>query len=97
MFLIFGGATVAWSVGIFFLLPDVPMTAWFLKEVDRIKAITRVKENMTGIKNDQFKWQQCREALLDAKTWFIVLIQLCANIPNGGVHSVCTRCYKKDT
>ncbi|KND87788.1 putative transporter [Tolypocladium ophioglossoides CBS 100239] len=87
VFLIFGGATVAWSVGIFLLLPDVPMTAWFLTEVDRIKAITRVRENMTGIKSDQFKWQQCREALLDVNTWFIVVIQLCGNIPNGGVHS----------
>ncbi|PNY23480.1 transporter [Tolypocladium capitatum] len=87
VFLIFGGATVAWSVGIYFLLPDVPMTAGFLKDADRIKAITRVQENRTGIKSDQFKWQQCREALLDVKTWFIVVIQLCGSIPNGGVQN----------
>ncbi|KAJ6446910.1 calcium-transporting ATPase 3 [Purpureocillium lavendulum] len=87
VFLIFGGATVAWSIGVFFLLPDVPMTAYFLSEEDRTKAVTRVKENMTGIKNNTFKWSQCREALVDPKTWFIVLIQSCGNIPNGGVHS----------
>ncbi|GJN69376.1 hypothetical protein PLIIFM63780_000433 [Purpureocillium lilacinum] len=87
VFLIFGGATVAWSVGVFFLLPDVPMTAYFLSEEDRAKAVARVTENQTGIKNNHFKWHQCREALLDPKTWFIVLIQTCGNIPNGGIHS----------
>ncbi|KID99360.1 Major facilitator superfamily transporter, partial [Metarhizium majus ARSEF 297] len=87
VFFIFGGSTVAWSICLFFLLPDVPMTAWFMSKQDRRKAIQRVKENMTGIKSSQFKWKQCREAALDAKTWFIVVIQLCGNIPSGGVHS----------
>ncbi|KFG86528.1 hypothetical protein MANI_113625 [Metarhizium anisopliae] len=87
VFFIFGGSTVAWSICLFFLLPDVPMTAWFMSKQDRSKATQRVKENMTGIKSSQFKWKQCREAALDAKTWFIVVIQLCGNIPSGGVHS----------
>lgn len=64
------------------------MTAWFLGKEDRVKAIVRVKENMTGIKNDNFQWKQCREALFDSNAWLLVLIQLCANIPNGGIHSV---------
>lgn len=64
------------------------MTAYFLSEEDRAKAVARVTENQTGIKNNHFKWHQCREALLDPKTWFIVLIQTCGNIPNGGIHSV---------
>ncbi|PHH66593.1 hypothetical protein CDD81_6430 [Ophiocordyceps australis] len=87
VFLIFGGATVAWSAGLFFLLPDVPMSAWFLDKADRTRAVARVRGNMTGIKNDKVKWQQCREAFLDAKTGFIILIQLCVNIPNGGSQS----------
>lgn len=64
------------------------MTAWFLSKEDRVKAITRVKENMTGIKNDTYKWSQAKEAALDPKTWFIVVIHLCSNIANGGVNSV---------
>ncbi|KAI3528410.1 hypothetical protein CSPX01_16245 [Colletotrichum filicis] len=55
VFLIFGGITTAWSFAIFFLLPDTPMKARFLSEADRIKAIERVEENMTGIKSDMFK------------------------------------------
>ena len=64
------------------------MTARFLSREDRVKAVVRVRENMTGIRNNTFQWAQCREALLDSKAWLLVLIQLCANIPNGGLHSV---------
>lgn len=69
-------------------LPDVPNKAFFLSKEDREKAILRVQENMTGIKNNKIKWPQMREALTDPKAWILVLIQLCSNIPNGGVASV---------
>ncbi|KAG6000825.1 hypothetical protein E4U21_004968, partial [Claviceps maximensis] len=87
VFLIYGAATVAWSVAVFFLLPDTPMTARFLSVQDRQKAIVRVKDNMTGIKDNTMKWNQVREALWDVKTWLIVLETLAANIPNGAVTS----------
>ncbi|KAG8422113.1 hypothetical protein J3459_010698 [Metarhizium acridum] len=88
VFLTFGAATVAWSVGIYFLLPDTPMEARFLSKQDREKAVLRVKENMTGIKSDKIKWGQVKEALLDAKTWLIVALQLVSCIPNGAVTTV---------
>lgn len=71
-----------------FILPDVPGKAIFLSEEDRRKAVLRVQENMTGIKNNKVKWSHVQEALLDPKSWFLVLIQLCSTIPNGGVASV---------
>lgn len=86
--MILGAATVAWSFCNVFLLPDTPSNAWFLSQDDRKRAVTRVKENLTGIKNDEFKWEQCLEALTDMKTWFLVLIQFTSCIPNGGVTSV---------
>lgn len=88
VFLIFGAATLTWSVGIFFLLPDEPRNAWFLNKQDREKAIIRIKENMTGIKSNKFQWYQCREALTDVSAWLLVLIQLAGQIANGGVQSV---------
>ncbi|KAH7133806.1 major facilitator superfamily domain-containing protein [Dactylonectria macrodidyma] len=87
VFLIFGAITVAWSFAIFFLLPDMPMKAWFLSEEDSRKAVARVQENMTGIKSDKFKWYQCAEAFLDVKSWGLFLVQLCSQIANGGVQS----------
>jgi hypothetical protein len=69
-------------------MPDVPAKAVFLSKEDRTKAVLRVQENMTGIKNNKLKGAHVREALLDIKSWLLVLIQLCSTIPNGGVASV---------
>lgn len=88
VFLLFGAATIAWSVGIYFLLPDTPMESRFLSKEDRQKAVLRVKENMTGIKSDTVKWEQVKEALCDVKSWLIVALQLASNIPNGAVTTV---------
>ncbi|KAJ2978632.1 hypothetical protein NQ176_g3705 [Zarea fungicola] len=85
VFLILGGFTVAWSCANVFLLPDEPSNAWFFSKDDREKVVIRVQENLTGIKNNELKWDQVREAFLDAQTWFLVLIQFSSNIPNGGV------------
>jgi hypothetical protein len=80
--------TVSWSTAIFFFLPDTPMNAKFLSAEDRIKAIERVQENMTGIKSNTWKPKQSIEALLDVKVWLLVLVQLSAQIANGGITSV---------
>ncbi|WXC58416.1 hypothetical protein SNK03_004314 [Fusarium graminearum] len=86
-FLILGGVTIAWACLSIFLLPDTPDTAWFLSKEDREKAIIRVQDSLTGIKNNEFKWEQCREAFTDPKTWILVALQICFNIPNGGITS----------
>ncbi|GAO14021.1 uncharacterized protein UV8b_01897 [Ustilaginoidea virens] len=83
VFLFFGGFTIAWSAVVWLLLPDTPMKARFLSQQDRRKALLRVKENMTGIKNDEIKWRQVREAASEVKTWLMVALQLAISIPNG--------------
>ncbi|KAF2117614.1 major facilitator superfamily domain-containing protein [Lophiotrema nucula] len=85
VFLVFGALTIVWSVAVFFFLPDTPMSAPFLKPEDRFKAILRVQENMTGIKNNTWKRSQSIEALLDIKLWLLFIIQLAQQIANGGV------------
>ncbi|KAB8261851.1 major facilitator superfamily domain-containing protein [Aspergillus pseudonomiae] len=85
VFLIFGTITIVWAFILFYWLPDTPMNARFLGEDDRHKAVLRVQENMTGIKNDEFKGYQFIEALCDLKCWAFVLIQISCSIPNGGV------------
>ncbi|KAJ4400958.1 hypothetical protein N0V91_008337 [Didymella pomorum] len=86
VFLLFGALTVVWSAAIYFFLPNEPSSARFLNTADRVKAVTRVQENMTGIKNNTWKWSQSVEALLDVKIWILVAIQLAQNIANGGLH-----------
>lgn len=91
VFLILGAATVAWGICTFFLLPDTPSNAWFLSKSDQAKAVVRVKENLTGIKSNEFKWSQFLEAITDIKAWLLFAINLAANIPNGAVTSVSPR------
>ncbi|TEA14657.1 putative transporter [Colletotrichum sidae] len=45
--------------------PALSYTAVFLNHANHVKAVERVQENMTGIKSDTFKWNQCVEALTD--------------------------------
>ncbi|KAJ5990749.1 hypothetical protein N7499_011295 [Penicillium canescens] len=87
LFLLFGCTTLAWSMICYFTIPDSPMTAKFLSEEDRVKAVERVQDNLTGIKSHQVKRYQVIEALLDPKTWFLALFQFAQNVPNGGVGS----------
>ena len=88
VFLVFGALTVTWSFFIYFFLPDTPANARFLSKEDRGKAIDRVRENMTGIRSDTWKWSQSVEALTDIKIWLLVAVQLSQQIANGGVHGV---------
>ncbi|KAH8884206.1 putative MFS allantoate transporter [Thozetella sp. PMI_491] len=88
LFLIFGGATLLWSVVCFFFIPDSPLTAWFLSPEDRYKAIQRVQSNMTGFKSHEWKWDQMWEAVYDPKTWFLAFFQFTQNLPNGAFTSI---------
>lgn len=88
LFAIFGGVTILWACAMFYLLPDIPGNAWFLNPEDRVKAVTRVKENKTGLKSQEIKFDQVIEALCDPIMWFLVAILLCNTIPNGGVANV---------
>ncbi|KAJ2979236.1 hypothetical protein NQ176_g3368 [Zarea fungicola] len=86
-YLIIGATTFVWSIFLIFILPDTPLSALLVPKADRSKIIIRVQENLTGVKSDEFKWNQLVEALLDVKTWILVGIQLASNIPNGGITS----------
>jgi MFS family permease len=68
------------------LLPDNPMSSR-LSPAQKVWAIERLRENMTGIENTQFKWHQVIECLTDPQTWMISLITISSNVPNGAVSS----------
>ncbi|KAK1635799.1 allantoate permease [Colletotrichum phormii] len=68
-----------------FLLPDSPVSAWFLTRDERFAAVERLRHGQTGIRCTKFKPYQLREALLDAKTWLIALMMASAYTMNGAV------------
>lgn len=80
--------TVCYSIVVYLFLPDTQANARFLSKDDQIKAVHRVRENMTGIRNNIWKPAQALEALLDIKVWLLVAIQIAQQIANGGLQSV---------
>ncbi|KAJ4147324.1 hypothetical protein LMH87_001856 [Akanthomyces muscarius] len=83
LFLIFGAATVLFAAIVLAMLPDIPAKARCLSKAERDMAVARVSKNMTGIRNNEYKWYQVREALLDVKTWLLAVVQFCACVANG--------------
>ncbi|CAK3947697.1 MFS general substrate transporter [Lecanosticta acicola] len=85
LFLVLGSFTLLWSIALFFLFPDSPMSCRYLSEREKYVCIQRVKSNNTGVEDKRVKWYQVRECLLDPKTWLLALFALAQNIPNGGL------------
>ncbi|OAA60127.1 Major facilitator superfamily domain, general substrate transporter [Cordyceps fumosorosea ARSEF 2679] len=83
LFLLLGAATFLFAGLVLYMLPDVPAKARFLSKRERDMAVARVRDNMTGIRNNVYKWYQVREALLDTKTWLMAVVQLGTCIANG--------------
>ncbi|KAH8647818.1 major facilitator superfamily transporter allantoate, partial [Xylariales sp. PMI_506] len=83
MFIIFGVTTVLFSISLFWLLPDSPMTAGFLTESERYIAVDRLKSNRTGIKNTTIKREHIMETLRDVRVWLLVLGVFCHNLTNS--------------
>jgi len=85
VFLLTGLWTLSMGVVCWFLMPDSPLTAWFLTPRERVLAIQRIRVNQQGVGNKHFKWYQVKEALTDIRTWLFVAYSLIADIPNGGI------------
>lgn len=69
-----GALCCAWGIVIFLFLPDSPVTAPFLNQRDRRRAVERVRSNQTGIENKKLKPYQIKEAFLDYKLYLFFLL-----------------------
>ncbi|KAI1265074.1 major facilitator superfamily domain-containing protein [Xylariaceae sp. FL1019] len=87
LYLITGSINILYSLFLLFFLPDSPMKAKFLSEKEKFYAVQRLATNRTGISNHVWKWDQCREAVLDPRIWLIFFFNIFINIPNGGLVS----------
>lgn len=85
LFIVFASITLFFTAIAFFILPDSPMTCWWLNEREKYIAIHRTIENRTGIKNTSFKKNQALEAVTDLRTWIMCVGVFCANISNGAL------------
>ncbi|KAH6976361.1 major facilitator superfamily domain-containing protein [Ilyonectria sp. MPI-CAGE-AT-0026] len=85
LFITLGAMTMLWGVVLYFTIPDSPLQENFMKGKDKYIALDRVKTNMTGIENREFKLYQVKEAFTDYKTYILFLFYLCMNVPTGGL------------
>ncbi|KAJ6625090.1 major facilitator superfamily domain-containing protein [Mycena sp. CBHHK59/15] len=85
MFIVLGGVTVAGGAWTFMAMPDSPMEAKWLTDVEKRDAIQRVAVNQTGIKNTHFKWQHMRELATDPQIWLLTSIILLFSMSSGVV------------
>ena len=73
MFLLTGLVTVLVGFSLWWILPDSPSKATFLTEKERLIAVERIKDNMTGTKNYTHKKEQVWECVTDIKIWLLFL------------------------
>ena len=85
VFLVTGLLTMLLGVIFFFIVPDNQLNARWLKQEDRLLAVSRVQENQQGIGNKHFKWYQVKEAMLDPMPWTFFFSAIIWDIPNGGL------------
>ncbi|KAM3438979.1 hypothetical protein NHJ13734_003976 [Beauveria thailandica] len=85
IFLFCGCITVAFSIVMFFLMPDSPMEAKFLKYEEKLIAIERLRMNQMGIGSGVWKWEHVLEAFLDLKTYLWFFLMVVISIPSGGI------------
>ncbi|USW48981.1 Putative major facilitator superfamily, MFS transporter superfamily [Septoria linicola] len=86
MFLTVGLLTCAVGVLTYLLLPDSPMSSRLTNE-EKVWAVTRLRENQTGIENTHFKASQVMECFVDPQTWLLCLTMISSSVPNGSVSS----------
>jgi MFS family permease len=68
-----------------FLIPNSPVSAWFLKPEERIAAVERLRKGQTGVRCQKIKLGQIKEAFLDIKIWLVFVMMGSAYTVNGAV------------
>lgn len=76
LYIVFGGLAIAVGVAVLIWMPDSPVHARMLTQEERIAAIERVRDDQGGTENKRVKKAQIIEALLDIRTWLIVISTL---------------------
>jgi len=85
IFILLGGLAILVGICVLIWLPDSPVHARMLTKEERIAALERVRNDQGGTENKRLKKEQIIEALLDIRTWLIVLTTMLTSIPNGAL------------
>jgi MFS family permease len=87
MYIVAGCITILWGVFIYFFLPPDPIRAKGFSDRERFIAVSRLKENNSGVRNTHFKKEQLWDAATDVKFWLSFSMSFLIMIANGPVSS----------
>lgn len=73
IYLLLGGLAIVVGVCVLVWMPDSPVHAHRLTEEEKIAVLERVRNDQGGTENKRLKSEQVKEAVLDIRTWLIVL------------------------
>ncbi|KIJ70204.1 hypothetical protein HYDPIDRAFT_79103 [Hydnomerulius pinastri MD-312] len=85
VYFLLGGLAILVGIIVLLWFPDSPVNWRMLTEEERIASLERVRDDQGGTENKKFKKDQVVEALLDVRTWLIVLATMLTDIPSGGL------------
>lgn len=80
MFLTLGIVTVVIGICTVVFLPDTPMKARWLSDVEKVALLKHVSVNRTGIQNRKFRAKEILEALLDPQMYLLLLSVILVSI-----------------
>ncbi|KAF4551199.1 Thiamine pathway transporter-like protein 2 [Elsinoe fawcettii] len=83
MFITGGVATVLVGVMALLLIPDSPMSAKFLSDVEKAAVLKSVESNRTGVVGRQFKVGHLMEMAKDVQVWLLTIIVILTCTPSG--------------
>jgi len=73
LYIMAGSMTVVYGL-CFFLFPQTPMDAFFLRGDEKRISMERLRQSHMGVRCNTIKWDQIREALTDPKVYLISLM-----------------------
>ncbi|KAI0049609.1 MFS general substrate transporter [Auriscalpium vulgare] len=94
LYLVLGGLAIIVGICVLIWMPDSPVHAQLLTQEEKIAALERVRNDQGGTSNRTLKLAQVKEAVLDIRTWLVVLSTMLTSIPNGGLSNFSNQIIK---
>lgn len=79
IYILAGGLTFLFGL-LCFAIPSSPLNAWFLSPEERLVAVERLRAGQTGVRNQEIKLYQIKEAVLDIKVWLVAITMAAAYV-----------------
>ena len=90
MFIVLGIVTSIVGASVFFMIPDTPMKAPFLTEVEKVALLRHISDNKTGVWNNKFNYKQIFEAIFDVQVWLLTLMVVLVRTSFSSIRLFCT-------